>query len=235
MTAGYAQLLEDALHWTAPAYRNIVWLQTGRAGSRPGHHLAYLDIEDDDEPLLRDVLTEQATLVDPLYDQVVMYPFDMSKIHQPTRYSNGRFGAWYGADNPDSTIHEVGFHKKAEWRQQAQAGLFEHTQELTQRRRIFKVPIDSVLIDLRAKVRGNPWLVDQSTEYRRTQALGAHCAARHPGLVSLSARHRPGDTLALFRRDGIGTPRLYAEYKFSYRPHQDRLVAIGDSIGAIAL
>ena len=127
--------------------------------------------------------------------QPVLYrPFEEDRwndaIHYPfrhwmrSRYSDGSFGVWYGADSIETTVHETVHHWRSGFLQDAgftRPGI-------RAERKLYRVRCDAALVDLRPAVAHVPALVDPA-DYSLTQQIGARLHREgHPGLVSRSAR-----------------------------------------------
>lgn len=127
-----------------------------------------------------------------------------------SRYSDGRFGVWYGADSIETTIFETVYH----WRRKflEDAGF---TQDgIIGERRVYWVKCDAALIDLRMRIDKYPALIDVS-DYSFTQSIGNRLHREgHPGLITQSARC-DGDIYALFFPRVLSAPRIacYLTYR----------------------
>lgn len=133
-----------------------------------------------------------------------------------SRYSDGRFGVWYGADKIETTVFETVHH----WRRKFldDAGF---TQDgIVGERKVYWVRCHAALIDLRERIATYPALVDKN-DYGFTQAIGNRLHREgHPGLVTRSARC-DGDAYAAFTPHILSEPRI-ACY-LTYRTAGDRV------------
>jgi hypothetical protein len=136
----------------------------------------------------------------------VKYPFIEWSA---SRYSDGRFGVWYGADSIKTSVYETVYH----WHRKFlnDAGF---TQEgIISERKVYLVQCQAALIDLRERVEAYPALVDN--DYVFTQAIGARFHREgHPGLITKSARCE-GDIYAAFKPHILSKPRItrYLTYR----------------------
>lgn len=142
------------------------------------------------------------------YLAAIQWPFDH---WTQSRYSNGRFGVWYGALDLLTSVHETLHH----WRYGllADAGFDQGSGTVVTERKIYRVRADALLIDLRATCRAQPGLLD-GEDYGHAQTLGERLARQgHPGLLSRSARG-PGEIAALFTPKVLSNPRMlcYLDY-----------------------
>jgi hypothetical protein len=138
----------------------------------------------------------------------VQFPFDH---WSQSRYSDGRFGVWYGADSLETSIHETAYH----WRQfRADAGLDQSGAVCE--RKVWSVRCDAALIDLRQHIESTPELVHPSS-YALTQQIGARLHREgHPGLLTRSARCA-GEVCAVLNPAVISNPRAlcYLTYRLT--------------------
>jgi hypothetical protein len=133
------------------------------------------------------------------WNDAIGYPF---RHWMRSRYSDGSFGIWYGADTIETTVHETAYH----WRNHllADAGFTQPGVQIE--RKIYKVRCDAALLDLRKAVPAFPALID-STDYSVTHLIGARLRREgHPGLLSKSARCK-GDVFAVLNPDVLSQPR----------------------------
>jgi hypothetical protein len=134
------------------------------------------------------------------WNEAIGYPFTN---WMRSRFSDGSFGVWYGADTIETTVHETVHH----WR----AGLLADADGYLQagvkiERKIYNVRCDAALVDLRSAIPGFPGLVDP-VDYTLTQQVGTRLHREgHPGLVSRSARCN-GDIYAVLNAKTLRDPR----------------------------
>lgn len=133
------------------------------------------------------------------WNTAIGYPF---RNWTKSRYSDGSFGIWYGADTLRTTVYETVHH----WRNGflADAGF---TQDgIRIERKLYNVRCDAVLIDVRAVTLRFPDL-RHPTDYTLAQQVGARLHREgHPGLVATSARC-DGDVYALLNPAVLTDPR----------------------------
>lgn len=111
---------------------------------------------------------------------VIQFPFDH---WTRSRYSNGRFGVWYGADSLVTSVHETLYH----WHRFLDDAGYPLCGAWVQRR-IYAVHCRAALLDLRPALDSHPALI-HPTCYALSQALGQRVHEEgHPGLVNRSAR-----------------------------------------------
>ena len=133
------------------------------------------------------------------WNVAIGYPFLNSS---QSRFSDGSFGVWYGADSIETTVYETVYH----W----QYGLLEdagfNKPGVEIQRKIYMVQCDSLLIDLRPEIKSHPELV-HSTDYSTTQSIGRKLHREgHPGLITRSARTGHGDVYAIFTPNVLSNP-----------------------------
>ena len=151
---------------------------------------------------------EEAELVTAIAD-VIEYPF----VHPcSSRFSDGRFGVWYGADTLETSIRETAWHWRRDEMAIANAARTERV--VIVERRVHLVACTASLVDLRPHVAAVPALVSDS--YAACQRLGAELRdGQQPGVISESARNRGASVVGVFRRDALSDVRdvCYLSYE----------------------
>lgn len=133
------------------------------------------------------------------WNSAIGYPFQNSS---QSRFSDGSFGIWYGADSIETTVYETAYH----WQKKLLDDAGFNKPGVVIERRIFKVQCDSLLIDLRPKIMTHPEIIHAS-DYTATHAIGSKLHREgHPGLITKSARIGHGDVYAIFRPDVLSNP-----------------------------
>lgn len=133
----------------------------------------------------------------------------------PTRFSDGRrFGVWYGSLDVVTTVYETVYH----WKKWLADMAITIDEEVVSERRVFRVSVSGIVIDLRAKHERFPRVIDPD-DYTFTHALGdyLHKNAQN-GLLVRSARHNPGTNLAAFRPDILSDPRHHSYLAYRWIP-----------------
>lgn len=133
------------------------------------------------------------------WNAAIGYPFLNSS---QSRFSDGSFGVWYGADSIETTVYETVYH----WQNTLldDAGFNKPGVEI--QRKIYMVQCDSLLIDLRPEIKSHPELL-HPTDYSTTQSIGRKLHREgHPGLITNSARIRHGDVYAIFTPKVLSNP-----------------------------
>lgn len=168
--------------------RNIVSIRVSQdlfddLSDAPGDWQAAIDLELLTKPRL---FASSLPIIDrpfeeALWNDAINYPF---KNWMRSRYSDGSYGVWYGADTLETTVHETVHHWRTGFLQDAgftQPGI-------RIERKLYRVRCDAAVLDLRPLVARFPALVDP-TDYTLTHQVGAKLHREgHPGLVSKSAR-----------------------------------------------
>jgi hypothetical protein len=137
-----------------------------------------------------------------------------------TRFSDGkRFGVWYGSLDLLTTVCETAYH----FHRRLTDMLTTIDEEVFTHRRVFKVQVRGILIDLRGKFRKFPKLLDKE-DYSFTHAVGARLHDdRQNGLLVESARYREGTNVAAFRPDILSNPRHARYLIYRWVPGQSTL------------
>ncbi|MCG2582813.1 RES family NAD+ phosphorylase [Massilia sp. TS11] len=138
---------------------------------------------------------------------------------QQSRFSDGRYGVWYGSDSVETTAWETAWH----WYHGLirDAG-FEH-EAVTAERRIYTVHCRAALLDLRPKAADFPDLLHKS-DYSFAQSVGARIRHEgHPGLVTLSARRSGGENTVIFNPAVLSQPRHHAYLSYKLQGGQIRV------------
>lgn len=131
---------------------------------------------------------------------VIQWPF---RHWQASRFSDGRFGVWYGSESVETTVHESAWH----WLNGLlrDAG-FEHEAAIGERK-VYWVACNAALLDFRPMVSAYPDLLHAS-DYTYPQTVGARIHHEgHPGLLAPSARRRGGENYAVFNPAILSNPR----------------------------
>ena len=134
-----------------------------------------------------------ATLIDRPFEEsewfnAIEFPF---KNWMASRFCDGSFGIWYGADSVETSVHETVHH----WHKGilADAG-FDllvargERESIIGERKVYWVRCDAALADLRSRITAYPDLINPDS-HLFTQGIGARLKREgHPGLVTRSAR-----------------------------------------------
>ena len=132
-----------------------------------------------------------------------------------SRYSDGSFGVWYGADGVQTSAWESAYHWYCGFL--ADAG-FQH-EGVVGERKLYLVRCDAALLDMRALCRKFPALLHPS-DYALTHAVGKRLAREgHPGLLTRSARYPDGQCYAIFNSTVLSQPRQHGA--LTYRLQSD--------------
>ena len=124
---------------------------------------------------------------------------------QSSRYSDGSFGAWYGADSVEATVYETAYH----WYHGLLLDAEGYTGEAVAiERRIYNVACDALILDLRPRVGEFPALLHK-TDYGFTHQVGARLRREgHPGLATPSVRYPAGLNYVVFNPAVLSAPRV---------------------------
>jgi hypothetical protein len=124
---------------------------------------------------------------------------------QSSRYSDGSFGVWYGADSVETTVCETAYH----WYHGVLLDAHGYADEAVAiERKVYNVACDALLLDLNPRVQQFPALLHE-TDLTFTQQVGARLRREsHPGLLTPSARYREGLCYVIFNPAVLSSPRV---------------------------
>lgn len=179
----------------------------------------YAELVDDPhdvDVLIRHEMATKQAHAEPV---IVARPFEEAQIYDPiaaaiewpfehpcrSRYSNGAYGVWYGAASIETSVRETVHH----FRQNTLAShaARQTTQPIVQERRVHLVHCNALLVDLRARTRKEPRLLDPD-DYSTCQSFGAELrTAGMPGVLTYSARHAKSEIVAVFTPTVLVEPR----------------------------
>jgi len=133
------------------------------------------------------------------WNEAIGYPFSN---WMESRFSNGKYGVWYGGDTIETTVHETVHH----WRNGFLADAGFDQEGVSIERKIYWVRCDAALLEMRHAVEKYPDLINPA-DYSFTQQIGARIHREgHPGLVTRSARCN-GDIFAVMNPAVLSAPR----------------------------
>jgi hypothetical protein len=193
-------LLDTMIDFSGDVFRNIVSLRESRD--------LFADLADGDSSRSRIAAHAEMRVKEDIpggflnrgfhYTTAINYP-----DHEPyltTRYGTGDYGVWYGPLELDTSIHETCYHML-----RGEEGVEGLRSPIIRERAVYLVGCQAVLIDLRGKKKGFPWLV--ANDHGMTQTVGGRLQREgHPGLLAPSARC-VGTNLAAFTPEILSNPR----------------------------
>jgi hypothetical protein len=205
----------------ADLLRNIVAPQVSEdlfddLSDDPAHTRLALQVEQQVQPA---AYQSEVPLIDRPFEQAqwsaaIGWPF---RHWQASRYSDGSFGVWYGADTLETSVRESAYH----WIHGflADAG-FDHL-PVEGERQVYAVACRAALLDLRPAVGAAPRLLHPS-DYALPRAVGSRLRREgHPGLLAPSVRHPKGETYAVFNPAVLSHPRPHT--RLTYRLEGGRI------------
>jgi hypothetical protein len=145
-----------------------------------------------------------------IFNEAIHYPFEN---WTNTRYSDGSYGVWYGADSLETSVHETVHHwltgllKDAYW---------DAIEGVAIERKVYLVRGDAGLLNFIPKLDTFPALIDpRPGGYHLSHQVGARIHHDgHPGLITRSARCM-GAVYAIFNPKVLSNPRqiCYLTYR----------------------
>ena len=211
----FADLIDTVVDFNADVFRNISTI------------IASEDLLDDlsDEPEERaygEAIVSEQAYADDYLSPIIMRPFTYGVslsnnryARIPTRFSSGeRFGVWYGSLELMTTVYETLFH----WKKRLMDMITDINGEVVSERRIFRVGVTGILIDLRKKHHAFPGLVN-TEDYTYTNAVGEYLFDKgQKGLLVKSARYDDGANIAAFTPDILKNPRHHSYLAYRWTP-----------------
>lgn len=136
---------------------------------------------------------------------------------QASRYSNGQFGVWYGAESVETTAYETAYH----WYYGLLADAGFQEKDVRVERKVYTVACDAALLDLRPFHKSQAGLMHK-TDYSYTQAIGTRLHREgHPGLITHSVRNPSGHCYVILNPTVLSDPRHCCQ--LSYRVEGDTI------------
>ena len=142
------------------------------------------------------------------------WPF---RYWQASRFSDGSYGVWYGAESVETTVHETAWH----WYNGLLADAGFQNERVVAERKVYTVACKAALLDFTGLTGEYPDLLHPS-DYGTAQRVGARIHHEgHPGLLIQSVRHREGRNVAIFNPAVLANPRMKCH--LSYRLEEGRI------------
>jgi hypothetical protein len=196
----------------------------------------YADLVDDPKDI--DVLVRHEMSIKQVYQEpaIITRPFEEAALYDPmaaaiqwpfqhpcdSRYSAGAYGVWYGAASIETSVRETVYH----FRKNTLASQIAASSKvpIVQERRVHLIHCNALLVDLRARTRKEPRLLD-SDDYGPCQALGAELrSAGMPGVLTYSARHAKSEIVAVFTPAVLTDPRTVCYLTYRLFPDSGKVV-----------
>lgn len=208
--------------------RNIVSIRTSQdlfddLSANPDEWLLAQQVEGEVRP---PPYQSRATIIDRPFEDAAWF----NAIHWPfrhwqaSRFSDGRFGAWYGSDSVETTAFESAYH----WYRGllSDAGL--ENERVIGERKVYWVACSAALLDFRAAVVAYPDLIHK-TDYTLPQSVGVRIHHEgHPGLLVPSARRPGGENFVVFNPAVLSNPRHCCQ--LTYRL-EGEVIAVEKQVG----
>lgn len=138
------------------------------------------------------------------------YPFEHLTL---SRFSDGQTPCWYASETLETTIHETVYHfvKNIEDSVEAFAG----ERKVVVDRRVAKTACLGLTIDLSAKTKEFPWLIDP-INYAACQEIGKRISNEgHPLIRVKSVRHEEGFNIVAFKSSVLSNVREHCYLTYS--------------------
>lgn len=157
-----------------------------------------------------------------LYSPIIMRPFsygtalgDPPFTGLPTRFSDSkRFGIWYGSLDLITTIYETVYH----FRKRLADMLIPIEKEVVSDRRVFRVHVGGILVDLRGKHQKFPQLLSEK-DYTFSHVVGSYLYDNgQAGILVESIRYPDGINVAALKPDILSNPRHHCYLTYRWLP-----------------
>lgn len=137
-----------------------------------------------------------------------------------SRFCDGSFGIWYGADSVETSVHETVHHWQSGILADAGFDLMVargERERIVGERKVYWVRCDAALADLRPRVGAYPDLINPDS-YHFTQQIGARLKREgHPGLVTRSARC-DGENYGVLNAAVLSNPQVCCHLTYRLTP-----------------
>ncbi len=201
------------LNFDDSVYRNIVSLSTSQnlyddLSLDPNDWALAQRVEGETKPAS---FESQVPIIDRPFEEatwasIIEWPF---KHWQSSRFSDGSFGVWYASATAQTTIYETVYH----WYTGLLADAGFAKDGVAIERKIFKVNCKALLLDLRPACKKYPSLL--ANVYAQTQAIGKRIQGEgHPGLATMSARHKGALNVVTFTPAVLSAPKLSMQVRY---------------------
>lgn len=161
-------------------------------------------------------------LVPPIILRPFIYGVGVDDAHKcfPTRFSDGRrFGMWYGSLDLLTTVYESAYH----FRNRLDNMLTDIREEVVSERRVFRVHVSGILVDLRGKHHKFPHLLDKRN-YSFTHSVGSYLYDKgQSGLLIESAHYQEGINVAAFKPGILSNPRHLGYLVYRWLPGDSKI------------
>ena len=130
----------------------------------------------------------------------------------PSRWTDGSFPAWYGADTPTTAMHEI-LHHAVNRRIHDYSGIaaLDGWREV---RTLLKASCSTVLIDVVGMEHRHPWLI--GSDYKKCQELGRYIYDKDLHGVKYQSARSSGVCAAMYRRDVLDDAEIQYDILFGY-------------------
>ncbi len=140
---------------------------------------------------------------------------------QATRYSDSLlFGAWYGAAEMETAIAESVHH----WVKFVNDAFPDNKAEITSKRTLYRVKVDSILVDLRDKHVEFPQLLDPKF-YGFTQQIGEYLYRREmTGILVKSTDILNGTSIVIFKPEALSDVVEVCKLTYRHNPRDKKVM-----------
>lgn len=129
---------------------------------------------------------------------------------QTSRFSDGSYGVWYGADSVETTVYESVYR----WYHGLLCDAGFERESVVAERKVYMVACKAALLDFRQATSAYSELM-HPTDYDFAQLVGARIHREgHPGLLIQSVRRPYGESVAVFNPAVLSNPRFSCQLTY---------------------
>lgn len=214
----FEEIIDKIVHYDDDAVRNIPTIMKSE------ELLDDLSPASDDREYGESLVSEpESENLSPIITRPFQYGIALGEARQVTRFSDGsRFGLWYGSTTALTTIYETVYY----WQRRLSAigEISGAKDELATHRRVFKVHVRGLLIDILGKEKKHPWLID-GADYSMTHALGKYLHDQGTnGILFRSARDPEGVNVGSFKPSILSDVRHDFYLRYRWKPGSKRVI-----------
>ena len=147
-----------------------------------------------------------------------------------TRYGNGTYPVWYGSLELNTSFYETFYHYYKTFIEAPHGFSTRNHGLFITNRSVFTVSCHAALIDLRHHCAAHRELLNPN-DYEFTQSIGLRIHKEgYPGLITKSVRFASGNSLAIFNKNVLSSPKPHGNFRYEYDPANQTVNVINHDI-----